>query len=145
MSNKERFISIQDVTLYTADDDTITEGYHIKQHLANNNVEFVHLHYADLNQTHQVISAINTWIDPDDTEPNLTEFPFLVVRENWEVDEVIVDMDSEGRPVTSENPDGSIKVHYTIESSPFDKVYIARTVQEVKDKDLVNKIRNDKV
>ena len=42
---KETFLRIQDVCLYTAQDDTITEGYHIKNYLANNNIEFQHLHY----------------------------------------------------------------------------------------------------
>jgi len=140
--SRERFIKVQDVVLYTADDDTITEGYHIKQYLANNNVEFSHLHYADLNQTHQVIEAINTWIDPLDEEPNLTEFPFLVVREDWEEDDIVVKMDEEGRVVTSEN-DGVLKVEYELQPQPFEKIYVARSVQEVQDKNLVSKLQQD--
>ena len=136
----EKFVDVNDVVLYTADDDTITEGYHIKQHLANNNVEFSHLHYADLNQTHSVIEAINSWIDPLDEEPDLTEFPFLVVRENWTREEVHVKFLDDGKVSVTKDDDGHISVDYTLTDNPFEKIYVARSVDQLIEKDLISKL-----
>ena len=142
MSNpKETFLRIQDVCLYTAQDDTITEGYHIKNYLANNNIEFQHLHYADLNQTHQVISAINTWIDPLDDEPDLTEFPFLVVREDWEAEEVNVKFDENGRPDTEIDDNGNVIVLYETSKNVVERIFVARNVKEIEEKDLINRLK----
>ena len=142
MSNpKETFVAVKDVVLYTAQDDTITEGYHIKNYLANNNIEFQHLHYADLNQTHQVISAINTWIDPLDEEPDLTEFPFLVVREDYEAEEINVKFDENGRPDTAIDENGNVTVLYETQTQIVEKIYVARNVKEVDKKDLINKLK----
>ena len=142
MSNpRETFLAINDIVLYTAQDNTITEGYHIKNYLANNNIEFQHLHYADLNQTHQVISAINTWIDPLDEEPDLTEFPFLVVREDWEAEEVNVKFDENGRPDTKIDDNGNVVVLYEVQKQTIEKIYVARNVKQVDEKDLINKLK----
>ena len=97
---------IDKITLYTYEDENVDQGYHLRTYLANNNVEFQHLHYnADANKE-DVLNPLNTWIDPNDEEPDLKAFPFIIFRKVIEEEDVIIKTTESGKPIYKEDENG---------------------------------------
>ena len=77
---------IDTITLYTYEDENVDQGYHLRTFLANNNIEFQHLHYNTDANKKDILAPLNTWIDPNDDEIKSEELAMIreFLRPYWE-------------------------------------------------------------
>lgn len=69
----------RDVQLFTFVDESSRDGYDIKIHLANNNIQCTHFHSRTLEDKASRIEWLSGFFD--DTEPAITDGPILMYRE----------------------------------------------------------------
>lgn len=135
---------IDSITLYTMEDENADVGYHLRTYMANNNVEFQHLHYNDPDQKEAVLAPLNTWIDPNDEEVDLDSFPFIIYRAVYEEEDIVIKTNESGKPVFEQDEDGRKIFEYETSFRDYERHFTIRTREELEQSDLVTLYNLDK-
>lgn len=135
---------IDTITLYTYEDENVDQGYHLRTFLANNNIEFQHLHYnLDANKE-DILAPLNTWIDPNDDEPDLKEFPFIIFRKVTEKEDIVIKTTETGKPIYETDEDGRKLFEYETSFTDIEEFFTIRSRDELEESNLVELYNLDK-
>ena len=136
--------TIDTITLYTYEDENVDQGYHLRTFLANNNIEFQHLHYnLDANKE-DILAPLNTWIDPNDDEPDLKEFPFIIFRKVTEKEDIVIKTTETGKPIYETDEDGRKLFEYETSFTDIEEFFTIRSRDELEESNLVELYNLDK-
>lgn len=135
---------IDTITLYTYEDENVDQGYHLRTFLANNNIEFSHLHYNGDADKKDILAPLNTWIDPNDQENDLKTFPFIIFRCVSEQEEVIIKTTESGKPIYSEDDDGRKLFEYETSFKDTEKFVTIRSRKDLEKSNIVELYNLDK-
>lgn len=135
---------IDTITLYTYEDENVDQGYHLRTFLANNNIEFQHLHYnLDANKE-DILAPLNTWIDPNDDEADLKEFPFIIFRKVTEKEDIVIKTTETGKPIYETDEDGRKLFEYETSFTDIEEFFTIRSRDELEESNLVELYNLDK-
>lgn len=73
-------VGIANIYLYTALTATASDSFEAKTWMDQSGVSYTHLHYHDINQVQDVLSAISTWFP---SQLPLLDFPFVTYEERY--------------------------------------------------------------
>lgn len=135
---------IDTITLYTYEDENVDQGYHLRTFLANNNVEFQHLHYNEEANKKDILDPLNTWIDPNDEENDLKEFPFIIFRRVSEQEEIVIKTTESGKPIYSEDDDGRKIFEYETSFKDIEDFVTIRSRKDLEKSNIVELYNLDK-
>lgn len=135
---------IDTITLYTYEDENVDQGYHLRTFLANNNIEFSHLHYNGDADKKDILAPLNTWIDPNDQESDLKEFPFIIFRCVSEQEDVIIKTTESGKPIYSEDDDGRKIFEYETSFKDTEEFVTIRSRKDLEKSNIVELYNLDK-
>ena len=135
---------IDTITLYTYEDENVDQGYHLRTFLANNNIEFQHLHYNEEANKKDILDPLNTWIDPNDEESDLKEFPFIVFRRVSEQEEIVIKTTESGKPIYSEDDDGRKLFEYETSFKDIEDFVTIRSRKDLEKSNIVELYNLDK-
>lgn len=135
---------IDTITLYTYEDENVDQGYHLRTFLANNNIEFQHLHYNTDANKKDILAPLNTWIDPNDDEPDLEEFPFIIFRKVTEKEDIVIKTTETGKPIYETDEDGRKLFEYETSFTDIEQFFTIRSRDELEQSNLVELYNLDK-
>jgi len=135
---------IDTITLYTYEDENVDQGYHLRTFLANNNIEFQHLHYNTDANKKDILSPLNTWIDPNDEEVDLTDFPFIIFRKVIEEETVVIKTTESGKPVYTEDSEGRKIFEYETSFKDIELFKTIRSREQLEQSNIVELYNLDK-
>lgn len=72
---------IDEIFVYTSNTENVVEGYELLAWFHHSVIPFSKLEYSGDESKKQVLDAVNTWWQPDDTgvtQEHLTSFPFVI-------------------------------------------------------------------
>lgn len=130
-------ISVSDITLYTFADDKGGDSYHLATWLANNSIEYTNMYYDDITQKQINLDALNTWIDPNDDEPDLTDGPFIIYKEVSEETIVDVVLDSSNKPVYTMDSNGVPQFQYSSTQVTKERFRTIRNMEQLEQSNLL--------
>ena len=135
---------IDQIALYTYENENQDQGYHLRTFLANNNIEFQHLHYNQEANKEDILAPLNTWIDPQDEEPDLKEFPFIIFRRVIEEEEIVIKTTETGKPIYQTDDDGRKIFEYETSFRDVEEFTTIRSRDELEDSNIVELYNLDK-
>jgi hypothetical protein len=135
---------IDTITLYTYEDENVDQGYHLRTFLANNNIEFQHLHYNRDANKKDILSPLNSWIDPNDEEVDLNDFPFIIFRKVIEEETVVIKTTESGKPVYTEDGEGRKIFEYETSFNDIELFTTIRSREQLEQSNIVELYNLDK-